>query len=169
MEGDLVSGNRDAGLESSDSLSSDKSWGKGTLECEGDSSSSKSNEDCDCDREDSARCGRSASCGLVDTEGVRCEPIRWLTIDDLRELVETLPLEVGLGVWIIEDRRGADLGGLIEGVLVVTGVEAIEEALDEGLLLRLGRVVELDCLLEGVDDGTERFWLNCEFWTVYAQ
>lgn len=40
---------------------------------------------------------------------------------------------------------------------MVTGVEAIEEALDEGLLLRLGRVVELDCLLEGVDDGTERF------------
>lgn len=59
----------------------------------------------------------------------------------------------------MEDRRGADLGAvcLTEGVLAVTGVEAIDEAFDDGLLLRLGRKDEDDCLLDGVDDGTERF------------
>ena len=60
----------------------------------------------------------------------------------------------------IEERLGADFGGgggFADGVLVVTGVDAIEEALDDGLLLILGLSDEVDCLLEGVEDGTERF------------
>lgn len=59
----------------------------------------------------------------------------------------------------IEERLGADFGGggFADEVLVVTGVDAIEEALDDGLLLILGLSDEVDCLLEGVEDGTERF------------
>ena len=60
----------------------------------------------------------------------------------------------------IEELLGADFGGgggFADGVLVVTGVDAIEEALDDGLLLILGLSDEVDCLLEGVEDGTERF------------